>query len=177
MLRYELYHCQIIDIWDRSPPLCTSCSVCFSGSVTCPFIQQRLRQQNCSPWQSRYFSAFLFHTVQWTGAQTHKCSHFTLSLFLSCQYKIHNYAGSCISLWCDFYHCSNRRAAASLNTEILFKFGFACLFIHTNSLRTTISFGDTPSYLHINLLTQHSQETTKKRLFFHARCLFLFVPL
>lgn len=28
-----------------------------------------------SPWQSRYFSAFLFHTVQWTGAETHKCSH------------------------------------------------------------------------------------------------------
>lgn len=165
MLRYELYHCQITDIWDLSPPLCISCSVCFSGSVTCPFIQQRLRQQNCS-LPGSHATLALFSVIPSNG-QVHRHTNVATSpsRFLSRQYKIHNYADSCLSLWCDFYHCSNRRAAASLNAEILFKFGFACLFIHTNSLRTTISFKDTSSYLHINLLIQHSQETTNKPFF------------
>lgn len=156
MLRYELYHCQITDIWDLSPPCALHVPFVFSGSVTCPFIQQRLRQQNCS-LPGSHATLALFSFIPSDG-QVHRGTNVVTSpsLFLSRQYKIHDYADSCISLWCDFYHCSNGREAASLNTEISFKFGFACLFIHTNSLRTTISFEDTPSYLHISLLIQHS---------------------
>lgn len=172
MLRYELYHCQITHLGSLSSPVHFMFRLFFwLGDM--PVYPAAVASAELP---GSHATLALFSFIPSNG-QVHRGPNVVTSASLS--FPLANIKCTTTQIHpfpCDviFTTVQTGALAARLNTEILFKFGFACLFIHTNSLGTTISYEDTPSYLHINLLIEHSREATWKPLFFHARRLWWF---